>query len=56
MIEISLSPLLSNIVLGELDKEVEKRGLEVYGRLQHLCEIAKSGRPGDRKNQLIHQK
>ena len=43
-----LSPLLSNIVLDELDRELERRGLAVRtvrGRLQHLC--GQSSGPGN---------
>ena len=40
-----LSPLLSNIMLDDFDKELEKRGLtvcKIRGRLQYLCEIGES--------------
>lgn len=43
-----LSPLLSNIVLDELDKEIEKRGLE-FCRFADDCNIfVKSAKAGDR--------
>jgi len=42
-----LSPLLSNIVLDELDKELEKRGLQ-FVRVADDCVIyVKSKRAGD---------
>jgi len=48
-----LSPLLSNIVLDELDKELEKRGLQ-FVRFADDCVIyVKSKRAGDRVKESI---
>ena len=42
----NISPLLSNVMLNELDKELEKRGL-------HFCRYADDCAPRKRGKQLV---
>lgn len=48
-----LSPLLSNIVLDELDKELEKRGLHFVRYADDCVIYVKSNRAGDRVMQSV---
>ena len=48
-----LSPLLSNIVLDELDKELEKRGLQFVRYADDCVIYVKSKRAGDRVKESI---
>ena len=54
-----LSPLLSNIVLDELDRELERRGLRFAryrGRLQHLCGQSPGRGTRDGKRDAFHRR
>jgi RNA-directed DNA polymerase len=51
-----LSPLLSNIVLDELDKELEKRGLPLCGRLCCLRSQPQGCQTGDAKYHAVHRR
>lgn len=50
-----LSPLLSNIVLNELDKEMEKRGLRFVRYADDFCIFLKSRRAAHRVKRRISQ-
>lgn len=51
-----LSPLLSNLMLDVLDKELEKRGRALRRRLQHLCAQSEGGRTGVGRHRTVPRK